>query len=77
MSSWIIIVVVAANLGLIYLLIAAPLGRRTIVRELAISASRERIWGALTPLGKDAGWSGEVLCAVPIDGVPATRLPVG
>ena len=68
MSSWIIIAVVAANLGLIYLLIAAPIGRRAIAREIAIFAPRDRIWGALNPLGKDAGWSGEVLCAVPIEG---------
>lgn len=67
MQSWLIIAAVGANLGLIYLLMAAPLGRRRVVRDVAIFASRDRIWGALDPLGKDASWSGEILSAVRIE----------
>lgn len=59
MSGWLAAVLVLFNLGLIYFLMAAPLGRRTIRRSVTVAAPRQKIWQALWPLGADANWSGE------------------
>jgi len=61
---------VAFNLLVIFLLLAAPLGRRTLIRRIHIDAPRERVWTALWPLGGEHGWSGEVRAAEPIAGSP-------
>ncbi|MGD9913654.1 MAG: site-2 protease family protein [Rhizobiaceae bacterium] len=61
MSPFVIALLVAANIGLIYALLALPLGLRNIRLSARIDASRQRLWSALWPLGDDAGWSGEVL----------------
>lgn len=45
-----------ANLGLIWLLMAAPLGTRTIRIRRVLSERPERIWQAIHPLGPDALW---------------------
>jgi Zn-dependent protease len=60
-------VLVALNLGLIFLLIAAPVGVRTIRLSRVISADRRRLWNALWPFGREAGWSGEYVRAEPLD----------
>ena len=65
MPGWVVFAIVAVNLGLIYLLLAARLGRRTIVHAVRIDAPADRVWSALAPLGENAGWSGEVLSATP------------
>jgi Zn-dependent protease len=65
-SPLVIAALVALNLGVIFLLLAVPVGVRTIVLKARISAPRMRIWQALYPLGADAGWSGEILAAEPI-----------
>ncbi len=54
---------VALNIGLIFLLIAAPVGVRTIRMTRFIAADRDRVWNALWPLGAHASWSGEYLAA--------------
>lgn len=59
---------VALNLGLIFLLMAAPLGIRTVKFSRLISADRARLWNALWPFGSEAGWSGEYLRAGQLDG---------
>ncbi|TIP32786.1 MAG: site-2 protease family protein, partial [Mesorhizobium sp.] len=59
---------VAGNLGLIFLLMTVPLGSRTVTVSRVIKADRERLWQALWPFGSDAGWSGEILSAEPLDG---------
>ena len=54
-------VLVVLNIGLIFLLLAAPLGVRTVRMSRLISADRQRLWSALWPLGENASWSGEYL----------------
>lgn len=66
MPGWLAAILVLLNLGLIYFLMAAPLGRRTIRRSIVIAAPRERIWQALWPLGSDANWSGDFVEVEPL-----------
>ncbi|TGQ69558.1 site-2 protease family protein [Mesorhizobium sp. M00.F.Ca.ET.186.01.1.1] len=63
MSPIVTAILVAGNLGLIFLLMTAPLGLRTIKISRTVTADRQRLWQALWPLGSDAGWSGEILSA--------------
>lgn len=63
MSPIIIAILVAFNLGLIFLLLAAPLGLRTTRRRVTIRASAAHVWSAVWPLGANASWSGELLSA--------------
>ena len=62
------VVLVALNLGLIFLLMAAPIGIRTVKSSRLVSADRDRVWNALWPFGSEAGWSGEYLRAERLDG---------
>jgi len=71
MAGWAAVVIIAVNVGLIFLLISAPLGMRTIRRSIIISAPVRRVWDAVYPLGEDAGWSGEILSAEPVEGAPS------
>ncbi len=64
MSSAMIYILVGFNLGLIFVLMAAPIGVRTFSITRTVNASRKRIWSALWPLGDDANWSGEIVSAV-------------
>ncbi|TIV59295.1 MAG: site-2 protease family protein, partial [Mesorhizobium sp.] len=68
MSVIVTVTLVAGNLGLIFLLMTVPLGRRTVTVSRVIEADRKRLWQALWPFGADAGWSGEILSAEPLDG---------
>ncbi|RRI06838.1 site-2 protease family protein [Mesorhizobium tamadayense] len=61
------VTLVAGNLGLIFLLMTVPLGLRTATVSRVIEADRKRLWQALWPFGGDAGWSGEILSAEPLD----------
>ncbi len=61
MTPLVTAVLVALNIGLIFLLLAAPVGVRTVRISRLISADRQRLWSALWPLGANAGWSGEYL----------------
>lgn len=67
MSSPAIIGLVAANLGLLFLLLAAPLGVRSVSTSRTIRALRAHVWSALYPLGTNAGWSGDVTGATVLD----------
>ena len=61
-SSLVLIVsLTALNLGLIWLLLAIPLGVRTVSRTMAIKAAPVRLWGALFPFGDHAGWNGTIV----------------
>ena len=64
MSGAMIYILVGFNLGLIFTLMAAPIGVRTFSTTRTINASRQKLWNALWPLGSDAGWSGEIVQAV-------------
>jgi hypothetical protein len=56
-------ILVALNLGLIFLLFAVPLGVRTVRQSRVIAAGSGRIWSALWPFGENAAWSGQHLQA--------------
>jgi Zn-dependent protease len=45
-----------ANLGLIWLLMAAPLGTKTIRLRRTLHERPDRVWQAIHPLGRDALW---------------------
>jgi Zn-dependent protease len=60
-SPIVVVILVAGNLGLIFVLMTVPLGMRTVRRSRLIRADRNRLWQALWPLGPDATWSGEIL----------------
>ncbi|MBZ9858257.1 site-2 protease family protein [Mesorhizobium sp. CA12] len=67
MSVIVTVTLVAGNLGLIFLLMTVPLGLRTVTVSRVIKADRNCLWQALWPFGGDAGWSGEILAAEPLD----------
>ncbi|HEY6632373.1 MAG TPA: site-2 protease family protein [Rhizobiaceae bacterium] len=70
-------ILVTLNLGLIFLLLAVPLGVRTVRRSLVIAAGRDRIWSALWPLGENAGWSGQRVKARALDEPGLVRIELG
>jgi Zn-dependent protease len=70
MSGWLAALLIAVNVALIFFLIAAPLGMRTISRSTIIAAPARRVWNAVWPLGDEAGWSGEILSAEQVEGSP-------
>jgi Zn-dependent protease len=58
----------ALNLGLIWLLLAIPLGVKTVTRTIRISARPDQLWQALFPFGLHAGWNGTIISAEPEPG---------
>lgn len=68
MSTSALVLLVAANIGLIFVLMALPLGVRTLRVSRTVAADRPRTWQALWPLGEDVAWSGEVLESMPLAG---------
>ena len=61
-SSLVMIVALTMlNLGLIWLLLAIPLGVRTVTRTIETSAGRDRVWSALYPFGANASWNGTII----------------
>lgn len=68
MAGWTAAALIAVNLGLIFLLIAAPVGIRTISRRIRVKAPATRVWNAVYPLGEQAGWSGEIVSAEAVEG---------
>ncbi|WP_337183003.1 hypothetical protein [Shinella sp.] len=64
MSTWLsVILLLAINLGLIWLLIAAPVGRRTLHLTRVFPAPPGRIAALVSPLGADADWHPSVLAS--------------
>lgn len=51
------LILLILNLGLIWLLMAAPLGTRTIRLTRKLDEQPDRVWQAIHPLGRDALWS--------------------
>jgi len=62
-SAIAITLLIALNLGVIYLLIAAPMGVRTVCLRRTIDAPRQKLWDAVWLLGREVAWSGQVLDA--------------
>ncbi len=54
------------NLALIWFLMSAPIGMRTVRNSRLISASPSHLWSALHPLGNNAKWDGGYLSVEPI-----------
>jgi len=67
MPGWTAVLLIGLNLGLIFLLVAAPIGIRTISRRTVVRATPDKVWDAMWPLGGQAGWSGEILSAKSVD----------
>lgn len=57
---------IAANLGIIWFLLAAPAGVRTTVNRMFIPASPEKVWSAMYPLGANALWDGSYKKITPL-----------
>lgn len=60
----------AFNLGLLWLLMAAPLGRRTIRVSRIIRQRPEELWNITRPAGDMAAWHPHVIAVEPVDGKP-------
>lgn len=56
-----VIILLTINLGLVWLLMAAPLGRRTLRLHRKFEAEPMRVWSAVFPLGPHADWHHAVL----------------
>lgn len=59
------LILLIANLGLIWLLLAAPIGVRTIRMRRSFETNPERIWNMVYPLGRDRLWFPSVLSSEP------------
>jgi Zn-dependent protease len=59
------LILLIANLGLIWLLMAAPIGVRTIRMRRVLHDRPDRIWEAVHPLGRDALWYPQVISSEP------------
>ncbi|AOG12277.1 hypothetical protein [Agrobacterium sp. RAC06] len=60
----------AFNLGLLWLLMAAPLGRRTIRVSRIIRERPEELWNITRPAGDQTSWHPNVIAVEPVDGKP-------
>lgn len=60
-TSFSVLLLLAINLGLIWLLIAAPIGRRTLRLTRVFSAAPSRIAALVNPLGAEADWHPSIL----------------
>jgi Zn-dependent protease len=58
-------ILLIANLGLIWLLLAAPIGVRTIRMRRFFDVRPERIWDMVYPLGRDRLWFPSILSSEP------------
>src|SRR4051812_14720691 len=47
---------------------SVPLGLRTVRVSRVVAMEGQRVWQALWPFGRDAGWSGEIISAEALDG---------
>lgn len=56
-----VIVLLVINIGLIWLLMAAPLGLRTVRVRATFRTDADRLWSAISPLGSSADWHHSVL----------------
>lgn len=60
----------AFNLGLLWLLMAAPLGRRTIRVSRLVHERPEEVWNVTRPAGNQTAWHPNVISVTPVDGKP-------
>jgi Zn-dependent protease len=64
------IALLVINVGLLWLLLAVPLGLRTVRVRGSFRASREKVWNAVFPLGTSADWHHSVLTSRIIPDTP-------
>ncbi len=64
------IALLVLNLGLIWLLMAVPLGKRTLTFRRRYPLSADALWQAVHPLGRDGAWSPNVMESQPVAGAP-------
>jgi Zn-dependent protease len=55
------VVLLVINIGLLWLLMAVPLGLRTVRVRATFQAGAGRVWSAVSPLGSSADWHHSVL----------------
>ncbi|MCQ1854829.1 hypothetical protein [Neorhizobium galegae] len=55
------VLLLTINLGLLWLLMAAPVGRRTITLHRTLEIAPERLWRAFHPGGEEASWNPSIL----------------
>lgn len=60
----------AINLGLLWLLMAAPLGRRTIRVSRLVLERPEEVWKIARPAGNQTAWHPNVIAVTPVEGKP-------
>ena len=63
-TSLSVLLLLAINLGLIWLLIAAPVGRRTLRVSRIFRASPASLFSAVSPFGDKAVWHPSILSSV-------------
>ncbi|WP_455271889.1 hypothetical protein [Rhizobium herbae] len=59
------IALLVINVGLLWILLAAPIGLRTVRVHGSFRASRAKVWHAIFPLGTSADWHPSVLTSLP------------
>ncbi|CDZ33655.1 hypothetical protein NOJ28_06740 [Neorhizobium galegae] len=55
------VLLLTINLGLLWLLMAAPVGRRTIALRRTLEIAPERLWHVFHPGGEEASWNPSIL----------------
>ncbi|KPF44150.1 SRPBCC family protein [Rhizobium sp. G187] len=58
------------NLGLLWLMMAAPLGRRSIRVTRVLNARAEEVWNITRPAGDMTAWHPSVIAVEPVEGAP-------
>ena len=67
-ANWLPIgLLIVINLGLIWFLMAAPIGKRTVMVTKRIPAASEHLWSALFPFGSNALWDGTYISVQKLD----------
>ncbi len=61
-----VVILLGINLGLVWLLLAAPLGRRTLRLRRSFDADAMKVWSAVFPLGANSDWHHSVLSSTRI-----------
>lgn len=61
------LILVSINLGLLWLLMAAPVGVRTLKMRRHFTADPQKIWSAVHPLGENAAWHPSVIRSSAVD----------
>ena len=61
------LILLAINLFLLWLIMAAPVGVRTLRLRRRFEARPDKIWSAVDPTGENAAWNPSILSSRPVD----------